>query len=369
MSEDLRKNERRSSIVIDLRTERRKSVVIDLRTEGFKFWVKNALGSFADCAILFPLIAALAFQSGYSSSILFLTAGLAYLVSGFVFRVPMSVQPLKSIVIAGLAVGASSLEIRMSAGILGLICLALALFDVNKIAKKIPKSLVHGVQLGLGVLLIVQGWKYGITWLNPDSPYAVAPVLSLARSASPLSWGLDRFPLLITLVLPQLALTLANSVLGTQSASQEYFGEQATRVTVKRLLQSIGLGNLISAFVGGLPFCHGSGGVTAHFRGGSTHWISNVIVGTSLVALGTVAWWKGSFVVDLPFWLMAGLLMMTGLFHIHLAQDTWRKPFGKLKLVSLAFMTLVSQNLLWVLALGAGLETVISFFGSGKRKS
>lgn len=280
----------------------------------------------------------------------------------------MSVQPLKSIVIAGLAVGASSLEIRMSAAILGLICLALALFDVNRFAKKIPKSLVHGVQVGLGMLLIVQGWKYGITLLNPNSSYAVSPAVPLAKQTNSFSWSFYRLPLIISLVLPQLALTLANSVLGTQSAAHQYFGAQATRVTVKRLLQSIGFGNLISALVGGLPFCHGSGGVTAHFRGGSTHWISNVIVGTSLVALGTVAWWKGRLVVDLPFWLMAGLLMMTGSFHIHLAQDTWRKPFGKLKLVSLASMTLVSQNLLWVLALGAGLETALSFFGSGKPK-
>jgi len=334
-------------------------VLVDLR-----FWARNAVGSFADCAILLPLIAALGFQGGYSTSVLFFTAGLAYLVSGFLFRIPMSIQPLKSIVIAGLAMGASCMEIRVSAALLGCICLALVFFKVNRIAENIPKSLIHGIQVGLGILLVIQGWKYGVTWIDSRCIYAVSPAGSgaLVKSTSTLSSNLCRFPLLVSLVLPQLALTLANSVLGTQSAAKKYFGERAFRVTVNRLLLSIGLGNIVSALIGGLPYCHGSGGLTAHYRGGSTHLISNVIIGMSLVVLGIVAWWKGSLLVALPYPLMAGLLIITGLFHIYLAQETWKKPFGKFKLLTLGGLTLISQNLLWVLAFGLGLEAAFRLF-------
>ena len=60
----------------------------------------NIMGAFADGAVLFPLLITLSTQNGMNLSYLLLSAGLAYVVSGYVFRVPMSVQPLKSIAIA-----------------------------------------------------------------------------------------------------------------------------------------------------------------------------------------------------------------------------------------------------------------------------
>ena len=67
--------------------------------------MRNVLGAFADAAILFPLLAVISGLEGFSAWIPMATAGLIYIAAGFFFRVPMAVQPLKSIVIAGVADG------------------------------------------------------------------------------------------------------------------------------------------------------------------------------------------------------------------------------------------------------------------------
>ena len=66
----------------------------------------NMTGAFSDGAILFPLLAALVLQAGMNGAVLLASVGIAYIAAGFVFRVPMAVQPLKSVVVAALAIGA-----------------------------------------------------------------------------------------------------------------------------------------------------------------------------------------------------------------------------------------------------------------------
>ena len=61
--------------------------------------------------------------------------------------------------------------------------------------------------------------------------------------------------------MPQLPLTLLNSVFAVCQLSQELFPDQtpsATRVSV-----SVGVMNLVGPWIGALPCCHGSGGLAA----------------------------------------------------------------------------------------------------------
>ena len=108
--------------------------------------INNFIGAFADGAVLFPLVMTLSLQNGMSLSRLLLSSGLAYLVAGYIFRVPMSVQPLKSIAIAGLSIGASAYEIRIAAMMLGFVFITSLVFDLESSAKKVPERLIHGVQ-------------------------------------------------------------------------------------------------------------------------------------------------------------------------------------------------------------------------------
>ena len=114
----------------------------------------------------------------------------------------MSVQPLKSIAIAALALGASLQEIRLAALLLAACCLLLSAGEVDRLAARIPVRLIHGLQLGLGVILAVQGVHFlsdpaVATW----QLVLVAPLLalillpSLAPGLGPTRF-LPRLPLL-----------------------------------------------------------------------------------------------------------------------------------------------------------------------------
>jgi len=188
----------------------------------------------------------------------------------------------------------------------------------------------------------------------------VAPTATSGPAVRSVAHDGLRWTMVLSLVLPQLALTLTNSVIGTKSAADRYFGPSARRVTHRVLLRTIGVGNLASAAVGGLPFCHGSGGLTAHVRGGATHWAANAIVGTTLIALALAQWFGGDLALRFPPVLLASLLVATGLFHLGLARPTWSASGGKGKLVAAAIAALATRNMLWVLATAVAAEWVLA---------
>lgn len=342
--------------------------------------LNNVLGAFADGATLFPLMALLTLQSGFNGAILLLTTGLAYLICSIFFRIPMPVQPLKSIAIAAITVGATFLEIRLSGFILGLFCIFLMFLNVDALARKVPVALIHQLQLGLGILLIFQGIKSKfdiLVFLVAGgmffSPSIVGiPLLGLLATVGllmavfhiqspkdsldqlPLSHALSqdlklRAGMIVSLLLPQIPLTLTNSVLATQNIAQRTFGVRAEKVTIRNLLGSIGFGNVVVALFGGMPFCHGSGGMTAHVRGGSTQAWSTALMGIVLMILSGIQFLKGNAVLIFPERLVSILLVCTGLFHLQLAKPTAAMTSGKIKLIVAAALTILTRNLLVVL--------------------
>lgn len=353
-------------------------------------WYKNITGAFSDTAILFPLLALLSAQNGASTVGLLLCAGIAYCVSGVLFRIPMPVQPLKSVVLAAVALGATAAEINLSAALIGVYCLLVVFLKWDRFASKVPLFLVHGLQVGLGVMMILKGVEslnsfsnlslssifiYGLilTAILYITERKSFPLLGMIATLG-LVWGVAfesrlplhpiliqssmapmRLDLVALLVLPQLILTSANSVISTEIVAKEYFGEKAKRVTAKRLLFSIGFGNLVFAVFGGLPFCHGAGGLTAHVKGGSYHWISNWIIGLFLIALAGVEWWgQGSLGLQIPRPILSLLLVSVGLLHLRLAAVSWKNETINYKpaLLFMALAALVTQNMLWVLVAG-----------------
>lgn len=168
--------------------------------------------------------------------------------------------------------------------------------------------------------------------------------------------GRTRWGTIVGLLLPQLALTLTNSVLATRDVAFRVYGEQATLVTVPRLLKSIGLGNVLSSLVGGIPYCHGSGGVTAHSRGGANQSWSTSVIGVTLIVLSLIELFRGVREMVIPASIVSMLLMATGWFHIQLAKPTWITQPGRKKLIITGLVVLFTRNLLWSLAVGIALE-------------
>ncbi len=352
----------------------------------------NGLGAVSDGAILFPILTLLVLKGGYSAAMLLTTAGITYIAAGFFFRIPMAVQPLKALTMGAIAIGATFDEIRIAGILVGILCATFLFVDTNLLSRKVPRHLVHGVQLGLGVILVTRGFQIAVA----SSPNLVGvcaicviayativgerhtrlPILGLisvvgmvfslrlGAGASALalhsnlsSSSLSVRPLLIvSLVLPQIALTLANSVVATDDAARRYFGARAHRVTPRSLLGSISIGNVLFSAIGGLPFCHGSGGLTAHVRGGARDWSMNLFIGCGLLALSLFPWMGGSLAVKYPSVLLSPLLIAIGVFHMGLAQPSWVGRHKCGVLVVMAGVTLLTQNLLWTLLVGAALE-------------
>ncbi len=359
---------------------------------------RNFLGAFSDGAVLFPLLALLSMKAGFSGPVILFTTGLTYIVSAYLFKVPMAVQPLKSIAIAAVTAGASFAEVRISGMLLGVYCLLMCFLNVDQIAKRVPSSLIHELQAGLGVLLILQGVKAFGGWealtthtlgiavfggalfmlLLPEirgipvlgllatvglviavfSPQLV-PAGATFQARQQTGFEGMRLNLILGLLIPQIVLTSANSVLATKDVCSRYFGEKASRVTVRRLLYSIGIGNLVVGALGGMPFCHGSGGVTAHVRGGSKSPWSTAMMGFVLLFLAAIQFAKGAHVLIYPTILVSILLMTTGLFHLKLAAPTLRSDFGVVKIAGAILITALTSNLLWVLGFGVLLELAL----------
>jgi sulfate permease, SulP family len=365
-----------------------------LETAPKWYCIGNLTGAFADGAVLFPLMAALAIQTGMNGPILLASAGVAYIAAGFFFRVPMSVQPLKSVVVTALALGASSAEVTCSGLIVGLCCVALSYCDADRLASLVPRHLVHGLQIALGIMLMTKGVEGGLLNVGTSMKMlfmglSVAMVVLSWRSNKPvIGWmaiagifvgiassykGVQELAkpainisfdsrTILALVLPQIALTLANSVVGTRDVSLKYFGENARLVTASRLLRSIGIGNIIAAPLGGLPFCHGAGGVTAHVKGGAQSWHMNLTAGGVLILLSLLSTvMAASIIPSYPKVLIAALLLCTGWFHLLLAKISWDQPNLRWILAAMGLIALVKQDMLWVLAVGISCETIRKF--------
>lgn len=126
----------------------------------------------------------------------------------------------------------------------------------------------------------------------------------------------------MVLVLPQLPLTFANSCIATADAARGYFGAAASRVSAGRLAVTLGLGNVVAGVLGGMPVCHGAGGLTAHRSFGARTGRAPMLMGGVLVVLalvGGVA--TARALTGFPVWILAALLGVAGVLHIQLLRD------------------------------------------------
>lgn len=165
--------------------------------------------------------------------------------------------------------------------------------------------------------------------MRPEPCSAAEPSSSTETTARafepPFSFSLpsiDAFQLAAAVLLTaQLPLTLANSVISTADAAQRYFPREAGRVTPRRLSLSIAAANVWAGFAGGLPVCHGSGGLTAHYSMGARRPRSTAITGVTLIVIALALGNAGLAIrhivpmpldvqsaYDIPFVILAGAL-------------------------------------------------------------
>ena len=88
---------------------------------------------------------------------------------------------------------------------------------------------------------------------------------------------------LLFLALPQLPLTLGNAIIAIREENNRLFPDRP--VTEKGVATSTGLMNLASSTVGGVPMCHGAGGMAGHVAFGARTGGALIILGSLLLVL------------------------------------------------------------------------------------
>jgi SulP family sulfate permease len=344
---------------------------------GYRFNRLELSGSLGDLGTLLPLSIGMILINGVSPLGLFLSVGLFYILSGSYYGVPTSVQPMKVIGAYAVVMGISAPQIMAS----GLLMAAMLLImggtgAITHIARYVPKSVIRGVQLSTGVLLMAEGVRFimgtskfqvlqesaepyltiqnfgpvpmgvllgvicgllALILLHNKKLPAVLVVLFIGlcvgifmgrhqglENLRPgihipalLPFGIpatvDFGVALFVLALPQLPMTIFNAVLANSDLSRQYFGEDAKRVTNRALCISMVGGNLMSFLVGGMPLCHGAGGLAAHYRFGARTAGSNLMVGAIFIILAV---FLGSNVLAvlhlIPLSVLGVLLLFTG---------------------------------------------------------
>jgi MFS superfamily sulfate permease-like transporter len=117
---------------------------------------------------------------------------------------------------------------------------------------------------------------------------------------------------------------------------------------------SAGIGNAVSAVLGGMPMCHGAGGLTAHVRLGARSAGMNVLLGSAFVVLGLLfAAQVPVFLGLMPVWVLSAFLAYAGLRHAWLVADLRGAP------LAIAVATGVLGAWLGNLAVTAGIALVL----------
>jgi MFS superfamily sulfate permease-like transporter len=88
---------------------------------------------------------------------------------------------------------------------------------------------------------------------------------------------------LLFLALPQVPLTLGNAIIATAEENNRLFPDRA--VNENKLSTSTGILNLFSASAGGIPMCHGAGGMAGHVTFGARTGGATIILGVILLVL------------------------------------------------------------------------------------
>lgn len=338
--------------------------VLDARRETARRSVWDELsGALADLGVFIPIAVVLIVRNSLSATAVLLAAGLMYLLVAAVYRLPVPVQPMKALTAFAIALELPPDVIAAAGLLMGLIFLVLSGSGLLALVRRaMPLPVVRGVQLAVAFALAKIALK--LVFAAPAAFGAQPPPAATAVLALVLLAGLLRFPrtalplavvggaavmllnaepsgplgpsglgpphldtavlwtALTALVLPQVPLTAASSCVATADSARSYYGERARRVTPGRLGLTVGGTSLLVASLSAMPMCHGSGGVTAHYRFGARTALAPALIGTAMVVAALAFGARAAGVLaGFPLWILAAMLAASAVLHIGLLKD------------------------------------------------
>lgn len=319
-------------------------------------------GSFGDIGTDLPLLIGMIAAAGLDAASVFTVFGVLQILTGLLYGLPMPMQPLKAMAVLVISQGIAG-ETLYGAGLaIGAIMLVLSLSGALEwLARAIPRCVVRGVQVGLGLslatlalkqyvsaqggagwglaaggfvlmlllwgsrrvpgglVLIALGIVYALVWRVDAAAIAAGVALRLPQVHAP-GWS-DLLTGAVVLALPQLPLSLSNSLIATRQTVADLFPQRP--VTVRKLGLTYSLVNLIAPCFGGVPVCHGCGGLAGHYAFGARTGGSVVIYGSMYVVLGLLFGGVAAQVVEVfPLPILGVVLLFEGLVLMRLLGDT-----------------------------------------------
>ena len=251
------------------------------------------------------------------------------IVAGFYYRTPFPVQPIKAIGTAAITQTAGA--VVLTPGIVAGAGIATALFWLllamtglaRRLSLLIPKPVLIGIVMGLGfsfmregILMMDKNWwlaagllvttlyllsrsripamlvlliiGMGVALFEQpalaDSLAMIKPEIRLPEFAwSSISLN-DLWLGAILLALPQLPLTFGNALIAIIEENNRLFPDRP--VSERKVSISTGVMNLWSSAIGGIPMCHGAGGMAGHVKFGAHTGGAAIMLGTLLLVLG-----------------------------------------------------------------------------------
>jgi len=282
-------------------------------------------GSFGDIGTDLPLIVAMIPAAGLDAASVFIVFGVVQILTGLLYGLPMPMQPLKAMAVIVITQHLTA-DVLFGGGLaIGVIMLGLSLSGaLGWLARVIPHPVVRGIQFGLGLTLAslalqryvpadgVSGYVLAavafvitVALLGNRRFPAALPVIGLGVVYA-LASGVDlghigngvglstpelRVPAwdsvltgLLVLAIPQLPLSLSNSVIATDRTLRDLFPER--RIGIRKIGLTYSLVNLLCPFFSGIPVCHGCGGLAGHHAFGARTGGSVIIYGTMYLVIG-----------------------------------------------------------------------------------
>ena len=293
--------------------------------KDIKFDRNEWSGAFGDIGTDFPLIVGMILAAGLDSASVLVTFGVMQIFTGSFYKMPMPIQPLK-------AMATIVITQKISPNILyggGLaIGISMLLLNITKlidwISRVVPKAVIRGIQLGLGIKLgllalqdyviadgvagyylaatafllaifllgnrkyppaifiIVLGMFYAFVFKVDAHSFINAVGIHLPQIHTP-TWA-DILTGFLILTIPQIPLSIGNSILATNQIANDWYPKRT--VTIRKISYTYSLINLINPFFSGIPTCHGSGGIVGHHTFGGRTGGSVIIYGCLYIFLG-----------------------------------------------------------------------------------
>jgi sulfate permease, SulP family len=378
----------------------------------YEFNRMELAGSLGDLGTLLPIVVGMILINRLSPTTVFLAFGLFYLMTGFYYRLPIPVQPLKAVGAIAIAYPNQITESVIGAGgiLFGFLLLVLALSGtVDRLAKLFTQPVVRGIQLALGLIFLKKGIELIVTQKvflsgvdgklsqypinlvmgfmvfvlvlalldNKKFPAALAAlafgiIAGLALGGfqgQSLSIGPTRIEFLspsfhdfwtafIMLILPQVPLTIGNACVGTADMCSSVFPDSPllSRTKAGRFALTMGLANLPAGLFGAVPMCHGTGGLAAHYRFGARTGGAPVIIGSFFVVLALVLGELGFAILALlPNSVLGVLLIFAGLELCPLVRSLQSNEEYFVALL-IAGIALAVPNMAWAFGIGIAVD-------------